>query len=288
MRVPVRPYSDEDNALRIVSFIRISVSPNEPTWSFPRHLHDDFVEISLVTNGSAEYECDHTGYTLRAGDLAIKNIGVLHAERSLPGQPYEQYCLGLSGVRNPGMPPNTLLPPGASPIIHTGEAFDYLRATIQYLFALNSSLRFKTADVTKQAIENVLSMINMLVMDAVESASPRHYGELTEKVLDYINRHFGEPIRLDGIARALYVSPSHLSHKFKEEVGTTVNQYLLSRRLGEAQMQLVFKDASIKEIAADCGYSNLQYFYSVFKKHVGLTPLELRDTYRKIRVFVEE
>jgi LacI family transcriptional regulator len=45
----------------------------------------------------------------------------------------------------------------------------------------------------------------------------------------------------------------------------------------------VFQNTPIKEIAADCGYSNLQYFYPVFKKNTGTTPREFRDSYRKIQ-----
>ena len=51
----------------------------------------------------------------------------------------------------------------------------------------------------------------------------------------------------------------------------------LDRKLGYAEDRLVFSTKPIKEIASDCGYDNLQYFYSVFKKHTGNTPAEVRN-----------
>lgn len=281
MQEPVYCYKDTENSLKIASFIRITSSQSEMPWSFPRHLHDDFLELSFVTEGDVEFECGHSNYHLRAGDIIIKNAGVLHAERSIPGKPYEQYCLGLSGVCNPGMPPNALIPDGLTPVIHTAEAFDYLRASFKYLFELNSAQRSRTEELRRQTIENMLTILNMLVKDTVDHSVPKQYSALTEQVLKHICLHFGEDISLDTIAKDLHISPSHLAHKFKDETGSTVNQYILSRRLGEAQMRLVFRDIPIKEIAAECGYQNLQYFYAVFKKHVGATPVELRDAYRK-------
>jgi LacI family transcriptional regulator len=53
--------------------------------------------------------------------------------------------------------------------------------------------------------------------------------------------------------------------------------------MGEAQMRLAFQDTPIKEIAVDCGYSSLQYFYPVFKKTIGATPREFRDNYRELQ-----
>ena len=87
---------------------------------------------------------------------------------------------------------------------------------------------------------------------------------------------------LDSLAKQFFVSSYHLAHKFKNEVGCTVNQYILNRKLGKAQERLVFSTDSIKQIAADCGYTNLQYFYSVFKKNTGNTPAEMRHYYNQI------
>ena len=169
------------------------------------------------------------------------------------------------------MPPNSLIPDGISPVIHTGKAFDYLRSMTAYLSEISSDPGIKSADFTRQAIENELSLINMMVADAVEISSQISLSPLISDVLDYIDLHVSEAMSLKTLAEHFFVSTYHLAHKFKEETGCTVNQYILRRKLGKAQESLVFGKDPIKKIAADCGYANLQYFYSVFKKHTGNT-----------------
>jgi AraC-like DNA-binding protein/mannose-6-phosphate isomerase-like protein (cupin superfamily) len=268
--------------LEIASLLRISVSGDVP-WSFSRHWHNDFLELSLITEGHGELECGYARYTLQPGDIVIKNAGVLHAEHSILGQPFSQYCLGVSGMCSPDLPRNVLLPSGLCPVIHTGKTYEYLHATIRYLFELGNIAHFRSKDTMEHLAGHIVSVVRLLIQDCAEHAKPDRYSELVEKALGYIDQHYGDTIGLDTIAKALYVSPSCLSHKFKDEVGLTVNQYVVSRKLGEAQMRLVFQNTPIKEIAADCGYSNLQYFYPVFKKNTGITPREFRDTYRKIQ-----
>jgi YesN/AraC family two-component response regulator len=117
----------------------------------------------------------------------------------------------------------------------------------------------------------------------MERVEQKKYSSLIAGVLEYIDTHFSEPLSLDSIAKNFFVSSYYLAHKFKSETGYTMKQYILNRQLGEAQSLLVFSDISIKDIASICGYSNLQYFYSVFKKSVGSTPNELRNFYKNIK-----
>ncbi len=283
MKAPVKRYIDQDNTLEIKTFYHIVAEKNDKPWSFSLHSHKDLLEISLIISGKASFDCDHISYTLVPGDLVIKNVGVLHSEISSPEDGFEQYCLGISGVSAPDMPPNTLIPDDICPVIKTGKAFDYLRSMTSYLYEISSDPSVKSSDLTKQAIESELSIINMLIMDAVEVSDQTVHSDIVEKVLNYVDSHTNESMSLDSLSKQFYVSEYHLAHKFKEETGRSVNQYILNRKLGEAEERLVFSSDSIKQIAADCGYSNLQYFYSVFKKSTGCTPAEMRHYYEQIR-----
>ncbi len=52
--------------------------------------------------------------------------------------------------------------------------------------------------------------------------------------------------------------------------------YIVRRRIGEAQLLLVFTKKSITEIASEVGFDNLSHFNVQFKKYVGLSPLAYR------------
>ena len=187
-------------------------------------------------------------YTLLPGDLVIKNAGVLHSEFSSPEDGFEQYCLGISGVSAPDLPPNSLIPDGISPVIHTGKAFDYLRSMTAYLYEISSDPEIISGEFTRQAIENELSLINMMIRDAVEVSAQHDLNPFISEVLDYIDSHVSEAMSLKTLAGHFYMSTYHLAHRFKEETGYTVNQYILRRKLGKAQESLVFGNEPIKKL----------------------------------------
>jgi two-component system response regulator YesN len=97
----------------------------------------------------------------------------------------------------------------------------------------------------------------------------------------YISAHIGEALSLSTIADAFYVSKEHLSRLFKKEIGTTVQLYITSKKIAYSMMLLrKHHTLAISTIAVMCGYKDLQYFYRVFKKHNGITPLQYREQYQ--------
>lgn len=88
----------------------------------------------------------------------------------------------------------------------------------------------------------------------------------------YIRGNFDQNLTLDGIARAVYISPYYLSHIFKEQLGCTVIDYLTKVRIEEAKKLLRTKGLSIVNVAERIGYNDSGYFSRVFKKTEGVTP----------------
>ena len=72
------------------------------------------------------------------------------------------------------------------------------------------------------------------------------------------------------------ITPSHAVHVFKPVFGVSPVQYLNSRRIGQAQHFLLTTDLSASQIASQVGISNVNYFYTVFKKLVGRSPASYR------------
>ena len=70
-----------------------------------------------------------------------------------------------------------------------------------------------------------------------------------------------------------------LSHVFKQMSGYSPVQYLLRRRIGEAQTLLITTDLSITRIAEMVGYDTQSYFNLQFTKNVGMPPNKFRQNY---------
>jgi two-component system response regulator YesN len=92
----------------------------------------------------------------------------------------------------------------------------------------------------------------------------------------FIDNHFVDAIRLETIANQFFVSKEHLSRTFKQEVGATVMDYIIMKRMEKARELLQDPNVQIKTVAEAVGYTDLNYFFRIFKKITGVTPSQMR------------
>ena len=93
-----------------------------------------------------------------------------------------------------------------------------------------------------------------------------------------MQEHFQENIQLDDAARSVGISPYYFSKLFKEQAGVNFIDYLTDLRMEKARDLLTHQNLSIKEVCARCGYADQNYFSRIFKKTVGMTPTEYRNS----------
>lgn len=100
---------------------------------------------------------------------------------------------------------------------------------------------------------------------------------LIGQVKDYIHAHLTENIKREEIAAAVFVTPNYLSNVFREEIGTSLREYINQARVEEAKKLLATTSKSITEIALIVGFENIPYFSTIFKKYCGSTPAAWRN-----------
>lgn len=103
----------------------------------------------------------------------------------------------------------------------------------------------------------------------------QRYSDLTKNCCNYIRSHLYEDLSVPSISQALRFSPSYLAHKFKEETGKTVQQYVRTERINEAKL-LLRADYPTTEIAFELGFSSQSHFTDIFKRETGMTPTQYR------------
>jgi AraC-like DNA-binding protein len=96
------------------------------------------------------------------------------------------------------------------------------------------------------------------------------------EVEQFCRRNFSYPIGVEDMARVARMSRYHFSRKFESARGIPPGRYLASLRLGEATRLLSHGGYSVKEIAAQCGYRDANYFCKVFRRSFGTSPGKLR------------
>ncbi|MDY5179916.1 helix-turn-helix domain-containing protein, partial [Butyribacter sp.] len=84
------------------------------------------------------------------------------------------------------------------------------------------------------------------------------------------------PSGAEEIAAKLNLSTSYFQHTYKKIFGISVHQDIIKARIEHAARLLQGSNNSISEIAAICGYENLEHFSRQFKKIKGVSPQQFR------------
>jgi len=120
----------------------------------------------------------------------------------------------------------------------------------------------------------LLQILIEIKRSQVDSVTQR---KTLEKSLTYIHKNYLTDISIEKLAEIEHMSISHYRKVFIEHVNTPPKQYITSLRIYYAANLLQYTDKSIKEIAEQCGYNDIGYFYRVFKKTTNMTPVNCRN-----------
>ena len=130
----------------------------------------------------------------------------------------------------------------------------------------------------KQLKEFALKFL-MECTQAVSSIKKAEENPIIKKVCTYVDENLSSDISLESAADFAGVSSFYLSKLFKEEKGETFINYISDKRLEKSRQLLETTELSIKEITAEVGYNDQNYFSRIFKSKYGLSPKE----YRKVK-----
>ena len=105
-----------------------------------------------------------------------------------------------------------------------------------------------------------------------ETDAHTHPADRDSRLIIYLHRHFTEELDERTLAAHFNVSYGYFPRWFKRASGMTFKQYLNHLRLNYAEQLLLTSDLSVTEIASACGYNNVAYFISLYRRHKGITP----------------
>jgi AraC family transcriptional regulator len=112
--------------------------------------------------------------------------------------------------------------------------------------------------------------------DALAESRASFTAEHYRRVLAYIDAHLAEEIAVDDLAREAAISPAHFSRLFKQVIGETPHQFVLSARVERAKRLLADAARPLSDVALACGFSDQAHFTRVFKQRAGVTPGDFR------------
>jgi YesN/AraC family two-component response regulator len=150
-----------------------------------------------------------------------------------------------------------------------------------YLDGVSSSFATKIeqlphASETKDLlVEMFTSYCRLVRKHSINSFSPT-----VQKTILLIESDLSADLSLSSLATAQNISPGYLSTIFKRETGKTITEYVIDKRIKLAARLLESTHLQVQTIALHCGIMDVQYFSKVFKKIMGKTPKEYRESVR--------
>lgn len=99
---------------------------------------------------------------------------------------------------------------------------------------------------------------------------------LIRRVLEYINKNYDNEINLSTVAYEFGLNSFYLGQQFKKETSENFTNFLNTIRVERGKELLLSTNMKTADIAKKVGYSNTNYFSTIFKKITGISPSEFK------------
>lgn len=269
------------NQIRVVDFSSFVYINNSENWRFSLHSHQNFCELIYIVSGEGTYIVDTCQYFVKEGDLVLINKDVSHVQISNPENPLTLWNLSIHLSASDELGENMILPDDWEPVLPCKDIKAAVEECCQEIFREMTNRSDNYEAMCIWWAERYLLLVKRL-LNAEGKRILKRKNSLVEEIKQYIDKHYMEDITLNCLAVEFHASKYYIAHQMKNEYGTSPINYLIDKRLGEAQNLLNTTSKSITEVAALVGYENSNYFNKIFNKKVGMNPSEFRALYVNI------
>lgn len=260
------------------------------------HRHN-FIEIAYVISGNGIHIVGDKQYEISRGDLFVINFDVPHGFLDLPRythSPIVYNCVFLPGFLDLSLfsasnfedITSSFLFKSIFPedfAIHpdlrlTGTEFQETGNLFEKMYSEYKNMKKGYTDVIRANLIELIVKIFRNMDEGFKGIRQRNQTLIT-KAIEYMKMNYKSEITLSDLAMQSFISKNYFSKLFKDVTGTNVSDYIQYLRTDEACTLLKTTDMKVTDIALQVGFSDMKFFYEVFKKITGKTPGEYRNQY---------
>ena len=260
------------------------------------HVHDR-IELIYVLAGSCEAYLGNSRYCFSKGDLLLINSGEVHKISALTDKESKYICLKFAPE---------LLYVSEQTVFETKYVLPFLLSSFEHQKVFTASelcaspvpkimktilseydakeYGFELA-IRAQICSLFLWILRRWKNQGLDLSPDSTIAEVTlkkfQRVFDFIEQNYQNPITANDAAEVCGFSYSHFSRLFKSVMKMGFTHYLTSVRISKAEILLLETDKSITEIAMECGFSTSSYFIAQFKKLKNVSPKAYRKLFSK-------
>ena len=222
--------------------------------------------IEYIVAGSGEVHAQDTCFRATAGDTYFLPMGIDHHYFSDRKEPWEKVWINLSGSGVEQL----------ARIYGVSETYHYPQLDTADIFQ-KLQYHAEHAD-SPNAAEKCISLVNELFFRMAQSLcrAKEAANSPVQLMLNYIEQHQTESIRLEQLAAVCGKSPSQTERLFRAELGIPPYRFVLNRKIELACSLLTETGMSVRDIAAYLSFDDEFYFSGLFRRKTGFSPTQYR------------
>ncbi len=163
--------------------------------------------------------------------------------------------------------------------IRPNENFKEISRRLSWLDYGYDEMKIAYNKLTHLTDMQLKSLTNLLSHIIFENAIELEDSDFQHKITVYINENLSEKLSIPHLCSVMLMSKNVLYKNFHKCFDCSVNEYILSQRIKQAQILITQTNEKIIDIAEKTGITNYTYFCRIFKKKTGFTPTEYRKKY---------
>lgn len=231
---------------------------------YPAHRHE-FYEIEYILSGSGEYQINDQVFEIQSGMLFF--MTPFHFHRVSTPECRVINVMFSEELCDTDVLVSLLHTKAVTPLNTNTDAPAFWRAILGEITAAD-----KNSPYTAYLLNTVLGKLALS-----QSATPR-VGTPIKSAMLYLLHHFRENPSLAETAAHVGYAPPYFSSLFKREVGIGFQEYLDRLRFDYAKNLLKHSKISVGRVCRECGFEDYPNFIRRFKKHFGISPLQMANT----------
>lgn len=269
-----------------------------------RHRHEDFVELTIVLDGSAMQSVNDHSYYIKRGDVFVFSSDVTHqffATNKLhicnimfrPEFVFEH----APDIRQiPGFHALFIIEPL---LAHTSSyesylqlnfhQFEQVRTLIHALYEEYHAHRPGRHTMVLSYFYQLATLLSR-AYKLPQKEADNYSSFCIARSVSYMEENFRKDISIHQLAEMSHLSDRHFSRLFASVYHTSPHNYLMQLRLETAcsLLETAADNLSITEIALDCGFANNAYFSRLFRSIYGMTPRQYRSLHTTLESLIPD
>ncbi|RDU23299.1 AraC family transcriptional regulator [Anaerosacchariphilus polymeriproducens] len=254
---------------------------------FEYHFHD-FDKIIIFLSGTVTYLIEGKAYYLKPWDILLVNHHDIHRPIIDAANTYERIIIWIKPdyieqQKNNSTDITACFTKAIEKSFNLIRLESDLLQKIQYLISeLETALL--SEEFGSDLLSNSLFIQFMVYLNRIflreqytNDTSFLKYDKQTEEVIRYINQHLSEPLSNQKLAHEFYLSKYYLMHKFKEETGYSIHNYILHKRL-LLSVEYLKDGIPVMKAAQLSGFGDYSSFLRSFRKLFHKSPRDFMNS----------